>query len=742
VARAATSTSRRSRLAALRSSLQRLGGRNHALDHLRRSDERLNTIVTGARGIIYISDLGSDGRWTYISPQIEEILGFTPAEWISDPSLWARQLHPDDRERVMAEEEDIQSYTPGQVYESEYRLLTRSGESRWVRDAAAIVATEEGDLVWSGVLTDITERRAIEEALRASEERFRAVIETASDAFVSVDTDGRIVEWNRKAEETFGWTREEAIGLPLVATVVPEASREPHLHAFARFVQTGGGPVVNRTLEVNAMRRDGIEFPVELSVWMTLSQGTQRVNAFVRDTSDRKALEAVTHQAFHDPLTDLANRALFTDRVATALARRGDSSTETVAVLLLDLDDFKTVNDSLGHAAGDELLVAVATRLRSCVRPGDTLARLAGDEFAILLDDLDDEGAAVAVAKRVGARLEAPFEIEEMEIAVRASIGISLGQTPDARPEDLMRDADVAMYEAKAGGKGGFQVFEPHMRDAVVKRMELKADLRHALERGELHVHYQPYVKLEDESIAGAEALLRWEHAERGLIPPLDFIPLAEEMGLIVPIGRWVLRAACAQAVDWGRRFPELGPLTLSVNVSARQLQDRGFVGEVAEILAEHGLSPERVVLELTESSLVEDPDQAVRRLEKLRELGIRLAIDDFGTGYSSLGYLQRYPIEILKVHRAFVAELGRHPDEPALAKAILQLAHHLGMQTIAEGVEEAVQVDALRALGCGYAQGYHFSRPLAAHEFAALLGTRAVERPGMAPEDVALRRA
>ena len=230
-----------------------------------------------------------------------------------------------------------------------------------MRDAAAIVAMEDGELVWSGVLTDITERRAIEEALRASEERFRAVIETASDAFVSVDTDGRIVEWNRKAEETFGWTREEAIGLPLVATVVPEASREAHGRAFERFLRTGGGPVVNRTLEVNAMRRDGVEFPVELSVWMTLSQGTERVNAFVRDTSDRKALEAVTHQAFHDPLTDLANRALFTDRVAAALVRRGDSSTETVAVLLLDLDDFKTVNDSLGHAAGDELLVAVAT---------------------------------------------------------------------------------------------------------------------------------------------------------------------------------------------------------------------------------------------------------------------------------------------------------------------------------------------------------------------------------------------
>jgi diguanylate cyclase (GGDEF)-like protein/PAS domain S-box-containing protein len=731
VARAATSSRRRPRLAAFRSALQRLGRRDHALDRLLRSEDRLNTIVTGSRGILYISELGPEGRWTYVSPQVEEILGFTAAEWTSDPGLWARQLHHEDRERVLAEEADFASYAQGQVYESEYRVLTRSGESRWLRDAAAIVATEDGTLVWSGVLTDVTERRTIEEALRASEERFRAVIETASDAFVSVDTDGTIVEWNRKAEETFGWTQEEAIGLPLVATIVPEGSRETHLRAFDRFVRSGGGAVGDRTLEVNAMRRDGVEFPVELSVWMTLSHGTQRINAFVRDTSERRTLEAVTHQAFHDPLTDLANRALFTDRVASALARRDDASTATVAVLLLDLDDFKTVNDSLGHAAGDELLVAVAARLRACVRPGDTLARLAGDEFAILLDELDDDGSAVAVAKRVAKRLEAPFEIEAMEIAVRASIGISLGQSPDARPDDLMRDADVAMYEAKAQGKGGYRVFEPHMRHAVVKRMELKADLRHALERDELHVLYQAYVKLEDESIVGAEALLRWDHAERGVIPPLDFIPLAEEMGLIVPIGRWVLGEASAQAVEWARRWPELGPLTLSVNISARQLQDRAFVGEVAEIVAEHGLPAERVVLELTESSLVEDPDQAVRRLRGLRELGIRLAIDDFGTGYSSLGYLQRYPIEILKVHRAFVAELGRHPDEPALATAILQLAHHLGMQTVAEGVENAVQVEALRALGCGFAQGFYFSRPLSAQEFSAMLEERATARPG-----------
>jgi diguanylate cyclase (GGDEF)-like protein/PAS domain S-box-containing protein len=730
VDRAATSRRRRSRLAAVArsfrlGSVRRAGGERH-----RRADERLQTIVAGARGIIYISEPGAQGPWTYVSPQVEEILGFSPFEWASDPGLWVRQLHPDDRARVLAEEAaDVASYRPGQVFESEYRILTRSGETRWLRDTASIVETEDGQLVWSGVLTDITERQAIEEALRSSEERYRSVIETASDAFVSLTDDGTIVEWNRAAEEMFGWTGDEAIGLPLVETIVPARDREAHERGLGRFLLTEPDTVVGNTLEVTARRRDGSEFPVELSIWATVSQGVRRTNAFVRDVSERKALEAVTHQAFHDPLTDLANRALFTERVAGALARRDDSSTAAVAVLLLDLDDFKTVNDSLGHAAGDELLVAVAARLRSCVRPGDTLARLAGDEFAILLDEIEGPTAAVAVAKRVGKRLEEPFEIDAMEIAVRASIGISLGQNAEARPEDLMRDADVAMYAAKAGGKGGFEVFEPHMRQAVVKRMELKGDLRHALERGELQVHYQPYVKLDDESIVGAEALLRWEHAERGEIPPRDFIPLAEEMGLIVPIGRWVLAEACAQAVEWGRRWPGIPPLTVSVNVSARQLVDRPFVGDVAGIVSAHGLAAGQLVLELTESSLVEDPDQAVQRLLELRDLGIRLAIDDFGTGYSSLGYLQRYPIEILKVHRAFVAELGRDPEEPALAKAILQLANHLGMETIAEGVEDAAQVASLRALGCGFAQGFYFARPLPAAEFAALLDARTTRR-------------
>ena len=698
---------------ALRALARRLRVRRDTGRRLRRSEERLETIVAGARGIIYISDLGPTGRWRYVSPRIEEILGFTPDEWTADPGLWERQLHQDDRDAVVREEQDLASHTPGQLHESEYRMLTKSGECRWILDAATIVTTDDGVLAWSGVLTDVTARRLVEEQLRTSEEGLRTVIETASDAFVSTDAGGSIVEWNRKAEEMFGWSRAEVIGLPLGETIVPERYRLSHNRGFARYLRTGHGPVIGRTVELSGVNQAGDEFPVELSIWPSTSQGERRLNAFLRDITERKELEAVTHQAFHDPLTDLPNRVLFTDRVAHALARRQQTPATTVAVLLLDLDDFKTVNDSLGHAAGDQLLAEVAARLETCVRPGDTLARLAGDEFAVLLEQVDGIDAPASVAERIGEQLDEPFEIEAMEVVVRASIGIAVSRSDDARPDDLMRDADVAMYAAKARGKGEFELFEPEMRHAVVMRMELKGDLRRALDRDELRVHYQPYVKLDEDRIVGCEALVRWEHPERGLIPPLDFIPLAEEMGLIVPIGRWVLRQACTRAAEWTRDFPELPPLTFSVNVSARQLQDRCFVEDVAAIVGESGLDPRQIVLELTESCLVEDPDHAVERLLALNELGVRLAIDDFGTGYSSLSYLQRYPIEILKLHRSFVSTLGVDGDDDSMTRAIVQLAQNLGMTAIAEGVERAAQVTALLALDCLYAQGFQL-RPAA----------------------------
>ena len=698
-------------------------------DALRRTEQRLQTVVQGSHGVIYIAEPGIDGRWIYVSPQIERILGFTRDEWMADPGLWAKQIHPDDREAVFAEEQGTFPLTPGRRDESEYRMLTRSGECRWMRDAATIVAMEDGTLVWSGVLTDVTEQHRTLERLEASEVRFRTVIETASDAFVSVDERGLIVEWNRKAEELFGWSREEAIGLPLTDTIIPEQYRPSHKRAFDEYLRTGYGAVLGRTVELSALTRDGREFPIELSIWASPIQGELRINGFVRDITERKALEAVTHQAFHDPLTDLPNRVLFTDRVEQALSRVAAEGRETIAVLILDLDDFKTVNDTLGHVAGDQLLIEVANRLRSGIRPSDTLARLSGDEFAILLERLDTVEDARGVARRVKAALEDPVVIEDMEIFVRASVGIAVPTGATTSSEALVSDADVALYAAKSRGKDSSEVFEPAMREAVVTRLELKADLRRAVERDEFVLHFQPCVRLSDFAIVGVEALIRWKHRARGLLAPHDFIPLAEETGLIVPVGRWALAHACATAGGWLTRVPDAGPISLRVNLSPRELLEPQFVADVAEIVATHGLAPEQLVLEMTENSLVEESDHVLARLGELRRLGIRLALDDFGTGYSSLRYLQRFPLDILKIDRSFVSGLGRSTDDGAMASAIVQLAHNLRMETIAEGVEHPEQVTALKRLGCAHAQGYHFSPPVTAAEMEELLRGQAAAR-------------
>jgi diguanylate cyclase (GGDEF)-like protein/PAS domain S-box-containing protein len=647
---------------------------------------------------------------------------------MDDPTLWARQLHPDDREAVVAEEERLTKLSPGRMHASEYRLVTRSGQIRWIRDAATIVASDDGTLVWSGVLTDVTEQRLTREELQASEERFRIVIETASDAFVGMDARGVIVEWNHKAEELFGWRRKEALGRPLAETIVPERYRAAHSRGVERFLSTGYGPRLDRTLELSALCRDGREFPVELTVWSSPVGEEQRVSAFVRDVTERKALEAVTHRAFHDPLTDLPNRLLFTDRVEHALSRLARPTLGSIAVLVLDLDDFKTVNDSLGHVAGDRLLIDVAARLRSCLRPADTLARLSGDEFAILLEDLGAISGATAVAERIKRVFETPIEIDSVEVFARASIGIALGRgTPS--PEELIGDADGALYAAKSRGKGRYEVFEPSMREVVASRRRLKDDLRRALERGEFRVLYQPSVRLADSAIVGAEALIRWHHRERGVVQPLEFIPLAEEMGLIVPIGRWVLRHACEQAAEWRKKWTGREPVTLRVNVSSRQLQDPLFVQDVAAIVSDTACPPERLVLEITERCLVEDPEHVLGRLAELKGLGIRLALDGFGTGFSSLAHVQRLPIDILKVDRSFVSGLDRSGAESTMARAIVQLAHTLGLEPIAEGVERAEQIPPLLELECEYAQGYFFSPPVPAVELEGLLRRQSAER-------------
>jgi len=421
------------------------------------------------------------------------------------------------------------------------------------------------------------------------------------------------------------------------------------------------------------------------------------------------------HRALHDPLTGLGNRVLFRERLEHALARCSRLGKD-VAVLFVDVDDFKEVNDRLGHAQGDELLVALAGRLRALLRAEDTAARLGGDEFAVLLEDVGDGAEAVQVAERLMAELERPVRVSGQDVAVGASVGIAIGRSGG---DDLLRNADFAMYQAKAAGRGCYALFQPEMHAAALGRLSLAADLRRAVDNGELFLHYQPIVRVATGEICGVEALVRWQHPERGVVPPGDFIPLAEQQRLIVPIGRWVLREACRQGAEWHRRRPDL---RIGVNVSGCQLADSGLVADIESALADSGMAPECLVLELTETVLMQDVDETAARLHEIKALGPEISVDDFGTGYTSLQYLQRFPIDSLKVARTFVDGLDGSDDHATLARAIVDLGLSLGLLVIGEGVERPLQLAALAALGCDFAQGFLIARPMPAHELGALL--------------------
>jgi diguanylate cyclase (GGDEF)-like protein len=433
-----------------------------------------------------------------------------------------------------------------------------------------------------------------------------------------------------------------------------------------------------------------------------------------RDVSERKAFEEqLAHQAFHDPVTGLANRALFGERVRHAVTRaRRDHI--GLAVIFIDLDDFKTINDSLGHAAGDQVLLEVGKRLATSIRASDTAARFGGDEFAVLLEGVESAQEAADTAERILEALAVPLAIEHKELVTRASMGISMvaGEAP-ADAEEMIRNADAAMYIAKRDGKGGYRMFEPAMHEGVLARLELRGDLQRALASDQFELHYQPVVRLGDGRISGVEALLRWRHPERGLVPPDQFIPFAEEIGLIVPIGRWVLREGCRQAVLMQRALPSDEPLSMAVNLSVKQLQHSDIVGDVRDALADSGLEPASLTLEITETVMMTDTDLVVARLKELKELGVRLAMDDFGTGYSSLSYLSKFPVDILKMDRSFLRE-DASPETAGLTTAVVSLGDTLDLEVVAEGIELSEQWTTLRELGCDKGQGFFFARPMA----------------------------
>ena len=551
------------------------------------------TLVDQLPAILYVSEVGVEGDWLYISAGVEAILGFSPAAWIEDPGLWARQMHPDDRERIFAREESLAEPS----VPDEYRLRHRDGRTVWVRDEAALATDARGRMRWHGVISDISDRKLAE------------------------------AELERRAE-------------------------------------------------------------------------------------------VIRYQAAHDPLTSLPNRVLFQDRLVQALARPGAQ----IAVVLLDIDNFKLVNDSLGHSAGDELLMKIAPRLASALRPGDTIARLGGDEFVVLLERIPDERSAARVAERIVSCFEAPFALSAGEHFAKASLGIAITGAEGSEPASLIRDADAAMYQAMARGRARFEIFDRAMRARSVERLSVENDLRRALERDELRIVYQPIVSLRDSSIASVEALLRWDHPTRGVVLPADFIPVAEESGLIEPIGRWVLAAACAQAAAWHSLRPDARPFGIAVNLSVRQFTQHALETIVAQTLTESGIEPASLCLEITESVLLDEPDGVADTIRRLSRLGVRFVLDDFGTGFSSLAYLSGLPIDGLKVDQSFVKSLGTDQRSTAITTAIVRMAQALSLEVIAEGVEAGHQLQALRVLRCELAQGFYFHGPLPARAVSELL--------------------
>lgn len=480
-------------------------------------------------------------------------------------------------------------------------------------------------------------------------------------------------------------------------------------------------------LQATTVSRDLLERRVQERT-AELSQANELLT---REISERKRAETELERiAFYDTLSGLSNRALFLDRLDQAL-RRAARHARSIAVMFLDLDNFKVVNDSLGHEAGDCLLVTVAERLQECLRAGDTAARFGGDEFTVLLEDVVGEQDAAAAAERILAALCAPVSLRGHELVPSASIGIALSNPGHDTPESLLRNADLAMYRAKTSGKGRYELFDPSMGASAMDRLQLEADLRHAIERDELRVVYQPILELETGRIREVEALLRWLHPERGVIPPLRFIPIAETTGLIIPIGQWVLEQACHQARAWQLAYPTEPPLIISVNLSVRQFRHPKLAEDIARALREAELDPACLKLEITESVVMEEGEAAVATLWELKRLGVHLAVDDFGTGYSSLNYLLRFPVDTLKIDRAFISGLGSDDQSAAIVRSVIGLAKGLNLAVTGEGIETPEQLGQLRELGCDQGQGYYFARPLAAEAVAALLAAGGRPLPG-----------
>jgi diguanylate cyclase (GGDEF)-like protein/PAS domain S-box-containing protein len=661
--------------------------------------------------------LAQGGSSWEVNARLEELLGYAESTLTAEFATLDELIHPDDRLRVRAEAAAAEG-SADQV-QLEYRLRRADGRYVHVLDQAAFAHGAR-----SGFLLDITRHVTAVDELRVSEERFRTLLLNIPGAMyrcaAKSNWDMEFISDN--VEVISGYPASDFIDsrVRTFASVIHPEDRQA--------VELGVDEALGRRepfiLEYRIIRADGgVAWVYEKGQGVFGPDGEVLwLDGAIFDITERKLLqEELSRQAFYDSLTGLANRALFDDRMQHALAH-ADRRRHRLAVLLLDLDGFKIINDSLGHQAGDQVLVMVAQRIEACCRMSDTVARLGGDEFAVLLEEGVDEEAATRVAERLLEILREPFLVKGREMIVSGSIGIAIHEGAAASTDDLLRDADAAMYCAKSRGRDRYELFEPSMHTRAVQLFELSTDLQKGLDQGQFVVHYQPILDLAAQELQGFEALVRWQHPERGLLAPDEFIPVAEQSGLIVPLGAWVLREACRQVNAWRAEFPEQTPF-LSVNLSPRQLYEPDLVRQVRAVLEDTGFDPAGLVLEITEGALLQGVEETKRKLADLKKLGVRLAIDDFGNGSTTLAYLGEFPVDILKIDRSFIRGMSDNPEGRILVQAILDLARALHLDTVAEGIEMPEQSAELLTSGCVSGQGFFFAEPVAPDVIAGLLG-------------------
>ena len=675
------------------------------------NDSLLRTVIENLNDGIIVTDLGN--RILHVNSRLAKLVGCEAGDMLGQPAQHFLSMiegwlffcaTPDDAQTGLYEWR-------------EGPLKRQDGRQFWAEVNSTPLCNSDGHPIATLItVTDITERKWLEEYLRLLESVVVNANELVMISQVEAGDDPldlRIVYINDAFLKVTGHRAADVIGRTAQLLVGPKTD----LNELTRIRET---MIRHESVKAELIlhRRDNTHFWADINTVPIRNEHGQ-VTHFVsvmREVTERKnAEEQLRRNAFHDPLTGLPNRLLFTERLTQIISRSKQIPGRIFAVLFLDLDRFKVINDSLGHMVGDQLLIAIARRLETCVKRTDIVARLGGDEFTILLDDIQTENAANHVAERIHQELALPFTLNGHEVFTTVSIGIALSTTDFNHTEDLLRGADIAMYRAKASGKACHEVFDTEMHNEAMRQMQLENDLRRALERGEFRVYYQPIVSLTTGRLAGFEALMRWQHPERGLVSPGEFIPIAEETGLILPMGQWILMEACRQLSEWQKKYPQYRRLSMSVNISSRQFSQQGTIDLLKDVLEKTGLNPALLKLEITETAIMENTETAMEILLALKKMGVQLSVDDFGTGYSSLGYLYRFPMDILKIDRSFISRVDTDGEKLELVRTIITLAWNLGMDVIAEGVETTKQLAQLKMLKCEYGQGYLFSKPMSA---------------------------